>query len=365
MVSAFEGVVKREDWDKYESRIEHNTHRLLNILNGSFRNPQSAIRNPVRATFFCLGWVAERYPHLIREIHQQGHEIGCHSYDHRLVYGMTPDEFREDIRKSKRLLEDAIGAEVIGYRAPSYSITKNSLWAFEVLIEEGFKYDSSIFPIRHDRYGIPNAPRFPFLISVNGNNTFEINTLNQILEVTPHSALRIPHCLSPNPELRITNLATIATADSINSINSTNPTNGTNSSILAGLTPNSELRTPNRLLEFPISTVRMLGQNIPISGGGYFRLFPYRMVKGGLRRICESEGIPFVFYVHPWEIDPDQPRFRNCSRLSRFRHYVNLGKTESRFRKLLNDFHFSPIRDVAHLGCWMVTQAVSKNNQPK
>ena len=173
MVSAFEGVVKREDWDKYESRIEHNTHRLLNILNGSFRNPQSAIRNPVRATFFCLGWVAERYPHLIREIHQQGHEIGCHSYDHRLVYGMTPDEFREDIRKSKRLLEDAIGAEVIGYRAPSYSITKNSLWAFEVLIEEGFKYDSSIFPIRHDRYGIPGWERFPHILQGPGQGLHE------------------------------------------------------------------------------------------------------------------------------------------------------------------------------------------------
>ena len=340
MVSAFEGVVKRENWAKYESRIERNTHRLLEILAEAkpcsselhSSNPVPCTPHPapgVKATFFCLGWVAEHHPHLIKEIHQRGHEIACHGYDHQLIYKMTPHQFREDIRKGKKILENIVGEGVWGYRAPSYSITERSLWAFEILVEEGFRYDSSVFPIWHDRYGIANAPRFPFVIPVNGNSDFESK-------------------IALNFELQTPKLGMCASA---------------------AVTRNSNqqfaIRNSQWILEFPISTVRLFGQNIPLSGGGYFRLLPYRMVKGGLRKICETERMPFVFYVHPWEIDPDQPRFRNCNRLSRFRHYVNLGKTESRFRKLLNDFHFSPIRDVAHLDCWMVTQTISKNNQPK
>jgi len=288
MVSAFEDVVKREDWGNYESRIESNTYRLLDMLNN-----QSS--NPIRVTFFCIGWVAERYPKLIREIQGLGHEIACHSYDHRIVYSMTPGEFREDVRKSRKILEDIIGEEVIGYRAPSYSITNKSQWAFEVLAEEGFKYDSSIFPIHHDFYGFPNAPRFPFAISLNGNNEFEFSVLNVELNPTQNSTL---------------------------------------------ITQNS-----NFIIEYPISTVKLLGQNVPLSGGGYFRLFPYPMVKRGLNRINKKEGQPFIFYLHPWEIDLEQPRINGLSSRSSFRHYVNLKKTEFKFKKLLSDFEFSSIKE--------------------
>jgi polysaccharide deacetylase family protein (PEP-CTERM system associated) len=302
MVSAFEDVVKREDWENHESRIERNTYRLLDILN----NPS---RNPVRATFFCIGWVAERYPHLIREIRQLGHEIACHSYDHRRIYNTSPDEFREDIRKSRKILEDIVGEEVIGYRAPSYSITNKSRWAFEVLVEEGFRYDSSVFPIHHDLYGMPDAPRFPFIISLDGNSNVEFSVLNFEL----------------------------GTAE---------PQHSTTAAPLEGITPHSALRTRNYLIEFPISTLKVFGQNLPISGGGYFRLFPYDLMKYGLKRINEKEHKPFVFYLHPWEIDPEQPRVYGLSSRSKFRHYVNLDKTEFKFKKLLSDFRFSTIRQL-------------------
>lgn len=282
-VSAFESVVKRENWDKYESRIERNTHRLLDILNGS-------LRTAVRATFFCLGWNAERYPGLIKRIKEEGHEIACHGYDHQLVYSLNPKQFREDVRKSKKLLEDIVGEEVVGYRAPSYSINRKSLWAFEILVEEGYRYDSSIFPIYHDRYGMPNAPRFPFVIPLNGNSNVE-----------------------------------------------------------SGITPSSEFRTPNLemngLLEFPLSTVRICGRNLPISGGGYFRLFPYPVTKRALERINGKERRPFIFYLHPWEIDPEQPKIQGTSVRSQFRHYLNLLKTEAKLKRLLEDFSFSSIKD--------------------
>ena len=285
MVSAFEDVVKREDWENYEFRIERNTYRLLEILN----NPSC---NPIRATFFCIGWVAERYPQLIREIHRQGHEIACHSYDHRIIYNMTPDEFRGDIRKSRNILEDIIGEEVLGYRAPSYSITNKSQWAFEVLAEEGFQYDSSIFPIRHDFYGMPNAPRFPFVVSLNGNSNVEFSVLNFELNTTQNSRV---------------------------------------------------------IIEFPISTVKVFGQNFPVSGGGYFRLLPYPIIKRALKSINEKEDKPFIFYLHPWEIDPNQPRINGLSFRSKFRHYVNLDKTEGRFRRLLKDFSFSSVKEIMQL----------------
>jgi polysaccharide deacetylase family protein (PEP-CTERM system associated) len=305
MVSAFEPVVKREDWHKYESRIERNTHRLLDILNGSLRNPQSAIRNPVRATFFCLGWIAEHYPHLIKEIHQQGHEIACHSYDHQLIYNMNPEQFREDVRVSKRILEDITGKQVVGYRAPSYSITRNTLWALRILAEEGYRYDSSIFPIHHDRYGIPDAPRFPFIISLNGNSNFESKITLNFDPRTPKLGMldsaAAPKCSNPQ----------------------------------------SEIRNPKSILEIPLSTVKLFGINVPISGGGYMRLLPYGLIRRGLAKINQVEKHPFVFYLHPWELDPEQPRVDSVSAMSRLRHYTNLEGTAEKLKKLLSDFSFS------------------------
>jgi polysaccharide deacetylase family protein (PEP-CTERM system associated) len=236
---------------------------------------------------------------------------------------MTPEKFREDVRKSKEILEDIVGDEVIGYRAPSYSITNKSQWAFGVLMEEGFKYDSSIFPIHHDFYGFPQAPRFPFLISMNGNNNYEFQILNLY-----------SHFESDNS---ITQLPS-------NPTNPSNPSNPMNPSNPA--TRHSTLDTRHSLIEFPISTLRICGQNIPISGGGYFRLSPYSLIKKGLKRINEVEKKPFIFYLHPWELDFEQPRIDSISVLSKFRHYVNLHKTEERFKKLLVDFRFLTISDV-------------------
>jgi len=332
MVSAFESVVKRQDWDKYESRIERNTHRLLEILDesgmahsaeriGNELTPCASRltpRGPVRATFFCLGWIAERYPNLIKEIHRQGHEIASHGYDHQVVYKMTPSQFREDIRKSKKILEHIVGEEVIGYRAPSYSITKRSLWSFEILAAEGYRYDSSIFAIHHDFYGFPEAPRFPFIISLNGNGSLEFRLLNleSIMAETHHrNTAAFLNSTTATPQHFISPYA-------------------------------SPLVPTGTLIEFPISTVRIFGQNIPISGGGYFRLFPYLLIRQGLKRINEVEKNCIIFYVHPWEFDPDQPRLNSISFKSRFRHYINLDKTESKFKKLLRHFQFAPMRYV-------------------
>jgi polysaccharide deacetylase family protein (PEP-CTERM system associated) len=265
-VSAFEKHVRRDHWDRWESRVEANTHRILSLLE----------RHGVKATFFILGWVADRHPRLVREIHDCGHEVGSHGYWHRLVYELSPAEFREDLRRSRRALEDAAGARVTAHRAASFSITSRSLWALEILVEEGFSVDSSIFPIHHDRYGIPRAePRLH----------------------------RLP-------------------------------------------TPSGEL------WEFPPSVARMARMNLPVSGGGYFRLLPLFWTHYCLGRINRRERQPFVFYVHPWEIDPHQPR-RNAqgelaarSRLSRFRHYVGLAKNEGKLDRLLARFHFGRLSDV-------------------
>ncbi len=317
MVSAFDSVVKREDWDRYESRIERNTYRLLDILNGSLRTPNSEPRPAVRATFFCLGWIAERYPGLIKRIKEEKHEIASHGYAHKLIYHQSRGEFKEDIRKAKSILEGIVGEEVIGYRAPTYSITQKSRWALEILIEEGFKYDSSIFPIRHDFYGYPTAPRFPFVISMNGNNEFEFSPLNFDPRITPNSEPRTP------------NLGAVAFAEALS----------------GDANPKSEIRKPKSILEFPISTVRFLSQNIPISGGGYFRIFPYPLIAEGLRRINKEEGQPFIFYIHPWEIDDGQPRVQSAQLRSKIRHYINLAKTQKRLTKLLNEFRFSSIKE--------------------
>jgi polysaccharide deacetylase family protein (PEP-CTERM system associated) len=258
-VSAFDGVVPRTQWDRLESRVVANTDRLLEIFNDY----------EVTGTFFVLGWVAERFPDLVRRIAAMGHEIASHGYGHRLVYDQTKRAFREDVRRAKTLLESASGCAVVGYRAPSYSITPRSLWALDILIEEGYQYDSSIFPIRHDRYGIPVSPRHPY-------------------------ALR---------------------------------------------------RSGGTLIEAPASTAMLGPLNLPVAGGGYFRILPYEWTRWGITRVNRVEGRPVIFYLHPWEIDPQQPRLR-ASALSRFRHYRNLGQTEARLRRLLSDFEFAPMASV-------------------
>ncbi|MGE3507409.1 MAG: XrtA system polysaccharide deacetylase [Vicinamibacterales bacterium] len=255
-VSAFEKNVRRADWPRYESRVEANTDRLLELFDAA----------GVRSTFFVLGWVAERCPGLVRRIARQQHEIACHSYAHQLVYEMTPVAFREDLRRAKAAIEGAAGVRVVGYRAPSYSIVERSRWALDILAEEGYRYDASIYPIRHDRYGIPDAPRH-----------FH----------------RIASSLGP-------------------------------------------------IWEVPGSTVRFRGVNLPVAGGGYFRILPYAWTRWGIRHLNEVESRPAVFYLHPWEIDPDQPRLRG-SAVSRARHYFNLHRTEDRLRRLLDEFRFAPV----------------------
>ncbi|HXI09453.1 MAG TPA: XrtA system polysaccharide deacetylase [Thermodesulfobacteriota bacterium] len=266
MVSAFADTVKFDDWPAYESRVEQSTMRILDLLEGF----------NVKATFFMLGWVAEHHPGLATEIRNRGHEIALHGYNHRLAYELTRSEFREDIRKSKRIIEDITGSAVKGYRAPSYSITKKNLWALDVLIEEGFAYDSSIFPIYHDRYGYPEFDRFPLTVTRGGVGS---------------------------------------------------------------------------ILEVPLSTVRLMGRNIPIAGGGYLRLLPISFVEWGIRSINKKEGKHAVIYLHPWEIDPGQPRL-NGSRLSSFRHNVNIGKTHSKLKRLLQRFRFGTMTETfaAELG---------------
>lgn len=259
-VSALAGVIKRADWEQRESRVVNNTRRLLALFE----------RHGVRATFFVLGWVAEREPGLVREIARAGHEVACHGYSHELVYRQTPTVFRDETVRAKRLLEDLIGAPIAGYRAASYSIVKSSWWALDILSELGFEYDSSVFPIRHDRYGVPDAPREPYAVT------------------TPQG---------------------------------------------------------RKLVEFPLSTALFGGYRFPVSGGGYFRLFPYVLTRFGLRRINDNEHRPFIFYLHPWEIDPDQPRVK-ASLLSRFRHYNNLSRCEARLDLLVKEFRFGSVRDV-------------------
>jgi len=361
-VHAFSRVIRYEDWDKFGCRIERNTDRLLDILNVVTQNSNldhsityslnNSLTQRVKATFFVLGWIAERYPDLVRRIQKEGHEIACHGYAHQLVYTQSRDEFRQDVKRAKSILEDITGSEVIGYRAPSYSIRNKSQWAFEVLIEEGFKYDSSIFPIRHDFYGMPDAPRFPFVISLNGNSNvefsmlnFEFNTASLNNGNTAGPNISLTHSLI-NPSSDVSEPQHGSTAALNNSLTqSPNNSIPNNSKFII---QNSKLNVQNStfIIEFPISTVKAFGQNFPVSGGGYFRLFPYPFIKKGLKRINNVEKKPFIFYVHPWEFDSDQPRINGLSFRSKFRHYVNLNKTESRFRKLLEDFQFSAIRQL-------------------
>jgi polysaccharide deacetylase family protein (PEP-CTERM system associated) len=290
-VSGFEAAVPRARWDSFESRLERNTMLFLDIL-ASHR---------ASATFFVLGWNAERYPALVRRVHAAGHEVACHSYAHKLVYRQTPEEFRQDTRKAKKILEDLIGEPVVGYRAPSFSIIRKSLWALDILAEEGFKYDSSIFPILRDRYGIPGAPRFPYRITVGNGYT---------------SLTR-----------------SIASTDSIDSRDSKDSTDS--------------------IIEVPPSTMRVLGLTLPLGGGGYLRLFPEFLFRQALHRILGVERQAAVLYLHPWELDPGQPALSNGSWLSMFRHSVNLDKTEGKLRSLLTDFDFAPVRDVLANTGWL------------
>jgi len=275
-VSAFERISSPSTWHSYESRVEKNTEKILHILN-SF---------DIKATFFILGWVARHSPQIVMKIASMGHEVASHGYGHRRVSCQCRGDFRQDVRDSKALLEDLVGCPVKGYRAPSYSICMNSLWAFDELLEAGYSYDSSVFPVTHDFYGIPDWPRFPF------------------------------------PLQRV--------AD-------------------GNWLPGRASETCRDLVEVPISTLHRKGRNLPIAGGGYFRLYPYSVTRKGLHEINVSNKRPFIFYIHPWEFDPDQPRMKGVGLKSRVRHYLNLSRTEKRFNWLLKDFNFSSIADVLRL----------------
>lgn len=270
-VAALAEAVDRDDWSSMEYRVEANTDRLLALFD----------EHQTKATFFTLGWVAERSPALIRRIRDAGHEIASHGYSHQLIYTQTPEVFREETRKSKTVLEDITGNAVTGYRAASYSITSKSRWALDILYEEGFTWDSSIFPVHHDRYGMPGTPHEPYL-----------------------------------------------------------------------------LQTPNggTLTEFPLSTCPIGQYRLPIAGGGYFRLFPYGLSRWGLGKINKA-GQPFIFFLHPWEIDTEQPRLK-VKAFSRFRHYNNLDKCMGRLERLLGDFRFGSVSDVL-AGTAISTDAVA------
>lgn len=258
-VSAFDGVVGIGRWPRMESRLAAATDRLLALFD----------EHHTRATFFVLGWNAHTMPGLIRRIAAAGHEIASHSFEHRLVYSLSREQFRDDLRRARLAIEHAAGVPVVGFRAPSYSITTRSLWAFDVLIEEGYLFDSSVYPIRHDRYGIPGASRHPYQVS----------------------------------------------------------------------------RALGSLWEIPPPTVRLLGVNVPTAAGGYLRLLPLWWTSWGIRHINEREGAPAVASIHPWEIDPGQPRL-DVGRLTTLRHYGNIGATEARLRRLLAQFRFGTISDV-------------------
>ncbi len=309
-VSGFEDVVPRSSWGNFESRVGRETDRLLEILDDY----------QVVATFFMLGWTAERQPALVRRIQAAGHELACHSYAHRLVYECTREEFREDTHRAKRLIEDLSGAAMIGYRAPSFSITRKSLWALEVLAEEGFLYDSSIFPILRDRYGIPTAPRFPFRVPLNGRRCSAIESVEPVELLSEDRGGR-----NSKNEIRNSKMSELIPAET-----------GRNNPITQQL--------DNSIVEFPPSTLRLLGLNLPIGGGGYLRMFPQWAFHRAINQIVDREEKPAILYIHPWELDPTQPRFRNGSWLSRFRQYVNLEETESRLRALLTRWCFTTLR---------------------
>lgn len=252
-VSAFEPYIPRDRWNQLPQRVERNTHRILDLF----------AAQGVKATFFTLGWVAERHPTLIQRIVAEGHELASHGYAHIRVTQQTPAQFREDVTRTKALLEDLGGVTVQGYRAASYSIGASNLWALAELEQVGYRYSSSIYPIRHDLYGMPEAPRFAF-----------------------------------------------------------HPANAP------------------ALLEVPITTVTVFGQTLPCGGGGFFRLWPYALSRWALRRVNQDDRQSGIFYFHPWEIDPDQPRQPGINLKTRLRHYLNLSRMERRLQALLRDFRW-------------------------
>jgi polysaccharide deacetylase family protein (PEP-CTERM system associated) len=255
-VTAFDRVVSRESWDSLPSRVERSTDLLLDLLGA----------RGIQGTFFTLGWVARKHPDLVRRIAAAGHEIASHGWWHRRVTTLTPEQFREDLRESKADLEAVSGQQVLGFRAPSFSIVPGHEWAFDVLLEEGFRYDSSLFPIRRPDYGYPAAPPVPHIIR----------------------------------------------------------------------------RRSGSLLELPLATTSFAGLRIPAAGGGYLRQLPYAMIRRAFRE-WGAAGVPAMFYIHPWEVDPEQPRLP-VSALTRLRHYGGLERTMPRLKRLLDDFRFCPVR---------------------
>ena len=250
-VSAFEGHIDRSQWDSLPHRVVQNTNRILDLF----------AKNNTRGTFFVLGWVAERYPELVRRIVAEGHELASHGYGHQRATQQSRLEFKDDIVKAKQILEDLGGVQVKGYRAPSYSINKNNLWVHDELLEAGYCYSSSVYPVKHDLYGIPDAPRFAY-------------------------------------------------------------------------------QCENGLLEIPITTSQVAGRNFPAGGGGFFRLYPYALSRWNIQRVNRRDKQAAIFYFHPWEIDPEQPKQKGIGLKSRFRHYLNLHKTEKRLKRLLTDFNW-------------------------
>jgi len=251
-VWAFAQSISLSDWDSFESRVERSVETTLQLFE----------KAGVKATFFTLAWVAERHPALIRKIVAAGHELASHGYAHAKVTSQSQEEFRQDVSRAKSILEDLSGQAVIGYRAPSFSIGADNLWALDVLQESGYQYSSSIYPVQHDHYGMPEASRAPFRMR------------------------------------------------------------------------------PDGILEIPMTTTKILGKNFPCSGGGYFRVGPYSYFRWAIRKLNRAEGRSAVFYFHPWELDPGQPRMKNIPLRSKFRHYINLGRMEKDIGRLLSDFRW-------------------------
>lgn len=270
-VAAFASVIDSTRWDEYPRRVVENTRQILSLFE----------RQQLKATFFVLGWVAEREPELVKEIAAAGHEIASHGYSHQLVYSQTPELFREETEKSKNILEQLCQREITGYRAASYSITANSTWALDILADLGFRWDSSIFPVRHDNYGMPNSPERPYTI---------------------------------------------------------------------------ELANGKSITEFPLTTAKVLGLKVPAAGGGYFRQYPYALSRWLFNRASENQSKPQIFYLHPWEVDTQQPRIENASWFSRFRHYTNIDKCAVRLEKMVSDFEFDTMTNA--LACSPPEQSI-------
>jgi len=260
-VSAFEGHISRKDWESLPSRVEQNVDDILALFSSA----------GVKATFFVLGWVAERHPGIVHRIIEQGHELASHGYSHVRIINHTPESFFQDIDSTRKILEDTGGVKVTGYRAASYSITAETLWAHEIIYNAGYRYSSSVYPVVHDLYGIPDASRFSYKVC-NGN-----------------------------------------------------------------------------LLEIPITTYVLMNKNIPCGGGGYFRLFPYIVSRHMIRSINSKDGMPAIFYFHPWEIDVNQPRQEALPIKTRFRHYLNLNKMEERLHRLCKDFKWDRMDKVFNI----------------